>query len=119
MKHEKQKAPSLALSGFDVEAILAALPIVENYPADTPEQCALNQMACMGVKAKILSARKDFTNNELRVIGIASCMACDYLSGKLPEVAELIENAYLLKTYFLSFNRLSAYFRPQLDALYK
>ena len=45
----------LSLSGMDIEAILTALPIVENYPADTPEQEILNDLCCQSARRKILS----------------------------------------------------------------
>lgn len=106
---------SLFLSGMDIDAILAALPIVENFPADTPEQDLLNMRCCQSVRAKFLVGRKDFTPNELRVIAVAVYSAADYLAGRMPELESIHPNISELRKYALVYPGLRNHFQPMLD----
>ena len=102
------------LSFADVQAILTALPIVENFPPDTPEQKIRNSLCCQGARQKLLAGRKDFTQNELRVIAVSVCYAAEYLAGHMPELADLHPNIAEIQQYALSYIRLSGYFLPQI-----
>lgn len=107
----------LKMSGTDVEAILAALPIAENFPVKSPEQRHRNLICCLSARKKLLAGEKDFTQNELRVIAISVCYVSEYLSGRMPELEDLHPNVSAIRRYSLSYIRLSAYFLPQLTAL--
>lgn len=102
------------MSFADVQAILTALPIVENFPADSPIQKSVNHLCCQGARQKLLSGRKDFTQNELRVIAASVCYAAEYLAGRMPELAALHPNISEVQQFALSYVRLSGYFLPQI-----
>ena len=103
------------LSGAHIEAILAALPIIENYPAATPNQQFLNSMSCQEARSKLLSWRKDFSPNELRVIAVAVVYASEYLSGRMPELEKLLPGTSAIRQYALSYVQLRNYFSPLLS----
>ena len=105
----------LFLSGMDLEAVFTALPIVENFPADTPEQELLNKLCCQSTKKKLLAGIKDFTPDELRVIGAAVCGAAEYLTGRMPELESIHPNISELRKYALVYPGLRNYFPPMLD----
>ena len=111
MKPEKK----LFLSGMDIEAILTALPIVENFPADTLEQDLLNKRCCQSVRARFIAGRKDFTPNELRVIAVAVYSAAEYQAGHMPELEHIHPNISELRKYALVYPGLRNYFRPMID----
>lgn len=110
---------NLKLSGSDIEAILAALPIVENTPAATPAQQMLNHLSCQGARRKLQERRKDFTPNELRVIAVSVCYASEFLSGRMQELGTLLSDTSVIRKYALSYVRLNSYFLPQIEALDK
>ncbi len=102
--------PVFRLSASDVEAILAALPIVEAFPAATEQQKFLNRMACHSARQKLVAGRKDFTANDLRVISVAVGYAAEYLSGRLPKSEGLIPDASAIRAHALSYVALNSFF---------
>lgn len=76
----------LTLSRGDVEAIVAALPLVVELGANTPQQAAINVSACSSAGQKLLSGSRSLNGNEIRVVSAALEAAVLMLSGKCPDL---------------------------------
>lgn len=101
-------APFLTLK--DADAIICALNLVVNIPANTQEQERLNFFNCNVVAQKLRTKNLSFTSNEWRVIYVGVGIALDLLSGVCnPDISlDELEPEWStdLKRYFLAYNRL-------------
>lgn len=112
----KKKLPEYTLSDTDVQAIIAALPLILLVETDTEEQYELNEICCELAAAKLIAKSTGFTANELRVIYSSVALANQYLAGKwdLDVTAEEKEE---LKKYMFTYIKLEKALAPHFPHL--
>lgn len=103
----------LTLSRSDVEAIIAALPLVVELGADTPLQAAINASACSSAGQKLLSGSRSLDGNEVRVVAVALNAAVLMLSGKCSDLFVDIDSELRssLSKHFFVLNKLDRLFQ--------
>ena len=103
----------LTLSQGDVEAIIAALPLVVELGADTPQQTTINAFACMSAGEKILSGSRSLDAHEIRVVSLALEASVLMLSGKCPDLFADVDNKLRssLSKHFFTLNKLNQVFQ--------
>lgn len=103
-------------SSGDVSAILAALPLVIAYGADTTVQNQINADLCALVAQKLINHASGIAPNEFRVMALSVILARDLLTGRIDlDIDE--EHRNDLKQYLFSYNRLASVFEPVLEHL--
>lgn len=104
-------------SSSDVSSILAALPLVAAFGADTAAQQQINTDLCISVSQKLMNRSSEIIPNEFRVMAGAVMLARDFLAGRIDlDVDEELQNE--LKPYLFSYNHLSSVFEPVLEQLH-
>lgn len=103
----------LTLSRGDVEAIVAALPLVVELGADTPQQAAINASACSSAGQKLLSGSRSLNGNEVRVVAVALNAAVLMLSGKCSDLFAGVDSELRssLSKHFFVLNKLDLVFQ--------
>lgn len=107
----------LTLSRGDVEAIIAALPLVVELGADTPRQAAINASACSTAGQKLLSGSRSLNGNEVRVVAVALNAAVLMLSGKCSDLFADVDRELRssLSKHFFVLNKLDQVFQGFLE----
>ena len=105
----------IKLSSTDIEAILCALPIVADFPADSEAQQLINSALCVSVSEKLHSRRTDLSPNEWRIISIAVYCGREFTAGRLPDLQPPENIARQLRSHFFAYNRLCDLLSPYLD----
>jgi len=132
MKKHKRNLGNITLGFSDLEAIICALPLAQQIPADSPDQQLQNDLALQITAEKLLdfldssvSSRKNspcqirLTPNDHRVIYCAITAALAVLSGKDIGCDFQIDNEHRteLSKHYFSLNRLSPSFEALVDQL--
>lgn len=96
-----------SLSGSDVEAILAAVPLAfaPEFETDTT-QTEINMIYAESLGRKLISRDTSLTPNESRIMCVAVMAAQQYLSGKVQLSLEP-ETQSAISKHFFSYNRLA------------
>lgn len=107
---------SYSFSGEDVLAIVAALPLVPAFGADTELQQHINENLCLSAMDKLIAKSVDLIPNEIRVVALSIDLAKDLLAGHIdfdvdPEILADI------KPHIFTYNRLYMTFGPLLDQM--
>lgn len=102
----------LTLSRGDVEAIVAALPLVVELGADTPQQAAINASACMTAGEKLLSGSHSLEAHEIRAVSLALEASVLMLSGKCPDLFADVDSELRssLSKHLFTLNKLNQVF---------
>ena len=105
----KKRRP-IRLTPADAEAVLAALPLVVEFEADTARQQTINESIAFSVSHNLARSDFRFTLDEQRVIAAAVFAAQQFLSGHLNGFFPDIQPEELadLRKYFFTYNRLAA-----------
>lgn len=107
---------SYCFSGDDVSAIIAALPLVPAFGADTEIQQRINENLCLSAMNKLVNRSTDFIPNEFRVIALSIELAREFLSGQIALDVDS-EDVAEIKPHFFTYNRLHEAFGPFLDQM--
>lgn len=111
-----KKTLKFDFSNEDIEATLAALPLVSDYGADTAEQAEINRQLSMLVSQKLIKRSENFNANEFRIIYASLYLAKEYLSGHI-DLDVSPEKKAELKKHFFTYNKLVNAFGPEFDRL--
>lgn len=103
-------------SGEDVLAIVAALPLVSAFGADTEIQQSINESLCLSASEKLVNRFTDLIPNEVRVVALSIELAREVLAGHIvidvgPETMDKI------RPHIFTYNRLYSAFGPLLDQM--
>lgn len=112
---KKPKLTNIDLSTSDILAILAALPLVPAFGADSDIQQHINQALCLSAAEKLskfsTDALRSITANEFRVIAASVGLADDFLAGRIQIDLEADEYD-AIKPYMFTYSRLAGFFDP-------
>ncbi len=107
---------SYSFSGEDILAIVAALPLVPAFGADTALQQHINENLCLSAMDKLLSKSLNLNPNELRVVTLSIWLAKDLLAGHLDIKVDPKIMADI-RPHIFTYNRLYLSFGPLLDQM--
>ena len=108
---KKRKPQTYSLTPTDAAAVLAALPFISAFEADSEHQQKINDALAISVYQKITQGKNvSFTPQEFRIISCAVSAAKLYLSGQLRD-SDLSfdltsEEVSELRKHFFTYNRL-------------
>lgn len=107
---------SYSFSSEDIIAIVAALPLVPAYGADTEIQQSINETLCLSAMNKLADGNTNLIPNEVRVVALSIELAVDFLAGHidLDVDQEIISE---IRPYIFTYNRLYEAFGPLLDQM--
>ena len=106
-----------SLSASDIDAIIAALPILASPEFEsTDEQLNRNIALALSATEKLLNRENKFYINEQRVMFGAVLAARDYLTGALPlDLDSELKDA--ISPYFFTYNKLYPHCQKALDEM--
>lgn len=107
---------SYSFSGEDVTAIVAALPLVPAFGANTEIQQSINESLCLSAMNKLADGKTDLIPNEVRVIALSIELAADFLAGRIKLDVDQ-ETVSEIRPHIFTYNRLYESFGPLLDQM--
>lgn len=119
---KKQKPTPFSLAPADAPAILAALPLVSAFSAETELQQQINNALSLAVVQKLVGGQSvSFSAQECRIIYAAVSAAKLYLSGWLRDsdlALDLsVDEVAELRKHLFTYNRLEPPLRSLVESL--
>lgn len=111
---------SYCFTDEDVSAIIAALPLVSIFGADTEIQQQINETLCTSAIYKLTTGDTNLIPNEFRVISLSVGLAKEFLAGRLDfDLDVSTEILSEIHPHIFTYNRLDATFRPVVEEFLK
>lgn len=116
MKRKKPIKFNYSFSSEDVIAIIAALPLVPAFGAETEIQQSINESLCFSTMNKLANRNTDLIPNEVRMIALSIELAVEFLAGRMKFDVDQ-EIVAEIRPHIFTYNHLHEAFAPLLDQL--